>query len=74
MLSTSPEGSNFHLRLAGKPPNNLNLATYPELAADEDTTRGGVGLETELASVLEEDEAFEEDTGGVPGAERLYES
>lgn len=50
---------------------SLDFATYSELAADEDTTKGGVGLEVALISVPEEVNAFEEETDGVPGAERL---
>lgn len=36
----------------------------------EDTTKGGVGLEPVLPSVVEV-KPFEGETGGVPGAERL---
>lgn len=71
VVSMSPEGPNFHQDQPANHRANLYLATYPELVADEDTTKGGVGLETVLPSVVEEVNPFEEGTGGVSGAERL---
>lgn len=64
-------GTKLSPRSADKPPSQFISETYPELAADGDTTEGVVGLEIGLTSMPEEVKIFEEETGGVPGAERL---